>query len=247
MNTNQPDKVAGIIIIGNEILSGTVHDTNSYYLATELRSLGVLVSRIVVIPDDITVISTTTAEFSKTFDYVFTTGGVGPTHDDMTMEGIARGFSVNLVPHPELEAFFSARYGDGANESVLKMTKVPGGASVITHKDMSYPVITFRNVFILPGIPEYLREKFSFIKENFRSAVFHVKRFYLDTREMDIAEMLNRTADEHGDVLFGSYPILDNPEYKIVVTAESKSENALNAAVDDFARRLPRDVIVKIE
>jgi molybdenum cofactor synthesis domain-containing protein len=247
MNSHQSDKVAGIVIIGNEILSGKVHDTNSYYLAAELRSLGVLVSRIVVIPDDISIISTTTAEFSKKFDYVFTTGGVGPTHDDVTMEGIARGFSVKLLPHPELEAFFRARYGDQVNNSVLKMTKVPEGALVITHKDMSYPVITFKNVFILPGIPEYLREKFSFIKERFRSAVFHIKRFYLDTKEMDIAERLNKTADGHRDVLFGSYPVIDNPEYKIVITAESKSEHALNKAVDDFTRRLPQDAVVRIE
>ena len=247
MSSHQSDKAAGIIIIGNEILSGKVHDTNSYFLATELRKLGVLVSRIVVIPDHISVISETTAEFSKKFDYVFTTGGVGPTHDDVTMEGIARGFSVKLLPHAELEAFFRVRYGDHINDAVLKMTKVPEGALVITHKDMSYPVITFNNIFILPGIPEYLREKFSFIKEQFRSAAFHITRFYLDTREMDIAEMLNKTADEHGDVLFGSYPVIGNPEYKIVVTAESKSEHTLNKAVDDFTRRLPQDVIVKVE
>ncbi len=246
MNTHHADTVAGIIIIGNEILSGKVHDTNSYYLATELRSLGVLVSRIIVIPDDIATISTSTVEFSQRFDYVFTTGGVGPTHDDVTMEGIARGFSVKLVPHPELEAFFRARYSDCAHESVVKMTKVPEGALVITHKEMSYPVITFRNVFILPGIPEYLREKFSFIKEQFRSTAYRVKRFYLDTREMDIAEILNRTAAEHSDVLFGSYPVLGNPEYKIIVTAESKSEHALKAAVDAFSHRLPPDVIVKV-
>ena len=90
-------KKAGILIIGNEILSGKVHDCNSYYLASELRALGVSVERIMVIPDEVDIIGSEVAAFSEKYDYVFTSGGVGPTHDDITMEGIAKGFGVKLI------------------------------------------------------------------------------------------------------------------------------------------------------
>ena len=96
-------KTAGIVIIGNEVLSGKTQDTNSHFLCTELRALGVEVRRISVIPDEIELIGREVASFSSAFDFVFTTGGVGPTHDDVTMAGIARGFGVQVIRHPELE------------------------------------------------------------------------------------------------------------------------------------------------
>src|SRR5512137_2091029 len=99
----QPIRTAGIIIIGNEILSGKVRDTNAYFLVTELRGLGVDVQRILVIPDEVETIGAESALFSKSYDFVFTSGGVGPTHDDVTMEGIARGFGVRVIKHPLLE------------------------------------------------------------------------------------------------------------------------------------------------
>ena len=102
---------AGVIIIGNEILSGKVHDTNSFYLASELRKLGINLMRISVIPDDTEIIGKEVSEFSKQYDFVFTSGGVGPTHDDVTMEGIARGFAVRLIRHPQLEDYFRSKYG----------------------------------------------------------------------------------------------------------------------------------------
>ena len=95
-------KTAGIIVIGNEILSGKIVDTNSPHLCQELRSLGVDVQRVVIIPDNIDVIASEAATFSNLFDYVFTTGGVGPTHDDVTIEAIAQGLQRDVVIHPEL-------------------------------------------------------------------------------------------------------------------------------------------------
>lgn len=238
---------AGIIIIGNEILSGKVHDTNSFYLASELRKLGINLMRISVIPDDTEIIGREVSEFSKQYDFVFTSGGVGPTHDDVTMEGIARGFSVERLRHPQLEDYFRSKYGGRLNEAVLKMTEVPEGSEVIDLGDMSFPLVLYKNIFIFPGIPEYLRNKFSLIKERFRSPVFHLRRFFLDAKESDIAEALNAVVAESRDVSFGSYPILGNPEYKIIITAESKSEDALCSAAEKLLLRIPGDVIVRIE
>jgi molybdenum cofactor synthesis domain-containing protein len=240
-------KTAGIIIIGNEILSGKVHDCNSYYLASELRALGVSVERILIIPDELDTIGREVSGFSEKYDYVFTSGGVGPTHDDMTMEGIARGFGVKLIRHPEFVTFFHSRYGIAVNEAILKMTELPDGAELICENNMRFPLIIFRNVYIFPGIPEYLKDKFSAIKERFRTSAFYLKRFFLNANESDIANILNNAVAENPGVVFGSYPILGNPEHKIIVTAESKSENSLSKAVKDLLSVFPENIIVRVE
>lgn len=244
---NPTTRKAGIIIIGNEILSGKVHDSNSFYLASELRKLGVNLMRISVIPDETEAIGSEVSEFSKRYDLVFTSGGVGPTHDDVTMEGVARGFTVRLIRHQKLSDYFRIKYGDNLNDAVLKMTYVPDGAEILDLGNMNFPLVLFRNVYIFPGIPEYLRSKFSLIKERFRSPDFFLRRFFLNAKESDIAEILNSVVDENRDVSFGSYPILGNPEYQIIVTAESKSEDELTRAAEELQKRLSREIIVRIE
>jgi molybdenum cofactor synthesis domain-containing protein len=240
-------RTAGLIIIGNEILSGKVQDANSYFLARELRMLGVSLMRISVISDDVDGIGSEARDFSERFDHVFTSGGVGPTHDDMTMAGIAKGFGVNLVRNELLEKKFRARYGDAMNQAVLKMAEIPEGAEVIELGSNSFPLVVFRNIYIFPGIPKYLQEKFSLIKERFRTAGFYLKRFFLRANESDIAAILNTVAEENICVVFGSYPVLGNPDFQIILTAESKSEGELNKAVDDLLGKLPREILVSIE
>jgi molybdenum cofactor synthesis domain-containing protein len=240
-------KTAGIIIIGDEILSGKVHDSNSFFLVSELRKLGVSVMRISVIPDDVDTIGREAVAFSKEYDYVFTSGGIGPTHDDVTMKGIARGFGVKLMSNEALEGTFRTRYGDAVNEAMLKMTEVPEGAGLIEIGDKRFPVICFRNIYIFPGIPEYLREKFTSIRDRFRCAAFYLKRIFLNAEESEIAAALNAAVEESGAVAFGSYPVLDNPEYKIIVTAESRSEERLIEAVNKLVHRLPAEKIVRVE
>src|SRR5919201_3110556 len=121
-------KTAGIVLIGNEILSGKIADANAAYLCRELRELGVDVRRISVIPDDVDTIAAEIAAFSREFDVVFTSGGVGPTHDDVTIEGVARAMQVPVVRHPELVALLERYYGDRLTEAHRKMAEVPQGA-----------------------------------------------------------------------------------------------------------------------
>ncbi|MFZ2196292.1 MAG: competence/damage-inducible protein A [Thermodesulfovibrionales bacterium] len=245
MNTST--RTAGIIIIGDEILSGKVQDINSFFLASELRKLGVNLMRISVIPDNTEVIGREAMEFSGKHDFVFTSGGVGPTHDDVTMEGIARGFDTRLIRHARLEEYFRLKYGDALNKAVLKMAEVPEGSEIIDFNDMSFPLVMYRNIFIFPGIPEYLRNKFSLIKERFRSSAFYLRRLFLNANESDIAEILNTLVEESRGVLFGSYPVLGNPEYKIIITAESKSEDAVSRSMDELIRRIPENIIARVQ
>src|SRR6185503_9517286 len=132
---------AGIVLIGDELLSGKVDDENARFLIAELRALGVQLQRISVIPDVLDEIAATVRDFSSRFDHVFTSGGVGPTHDDLTMEAIARGFGVQVVRHPELEQLLRAHFGERLLTRDLRMADVPKGAQLLYGETPSWPVI----------------------------------------------------------------------------------------------------------
>src|SRR3990172_1809028 len=163
---------AAILVIGNEILSGKVVDANSPYLCRELRALGVDVERIVTIPDVIEVIAEETRALSRAHDYVFTSGGIGPTHDDLTMDGIARAFSRALRSHESLAGRIERALGKPMNEGQFKMTLIPEGAVLVDAGDLWFPVVIVENVHILPGIPELLRKKFESARDRFRGVPF---------------------------------------------------------------------------
>jgi FAD synthetase len=222
-------KTAGIIVIGNEILSGKTRDENALYLVRELRDLGVDVRKVSVIPDELNLISDEVRIFSKSYDYVFTTGGVGPTHDDLTMEGIAGAFGRILESHPELESVLRQHYGDelGAN---LRMADIPQGARLVGGKGSWFPVIAVENVYIFPGVPEILRRKFDRIKEMFRDSPFHLREVYLRADEGLIAEVLNKVVAGFPDLLLGSYPRFDSSKYSVKLTLESKDRACVEQA-----------------
>ena len=128
-------KTAAIVVIGNEILTGKSEDKNASYLIGELYKLGVALRRIVVIADDVNEIARTVHECAGGFDYVFTSGGVGPTHDDVTIEGIARAFDRRVVRVPELEGMLRGYFGEGINEARLRMADAPDGVIVHVNRE----------------------------------------------------------------------------------------------------------------
>lgn len=238
---------AGIIIIGNEVLSGKTQDINSTFLCRELRSLGVDVRRIIVIPDERELIGSTAAAFSDEWDYVFTTGGVGPTHDDVTVEGIALGFGVPAVIHPHLEKRLQDRYGNELNSARLRMALIPENSELLGLGSIFAPVIRYRNIYIFPGVPRILQERFAAIRESFREEPFFLKNIYIAEGEGAIAATLNDLLMEFPDVLLGSYPALDNPEFKVKVTVESKDQDYLARASQWLLERLPIGGVVRVE
>src|SRR3989338_6719000 len=152
-------KTAGILLIGNEILSGKIADANAAYLCRELRGLGVEVRRISVIPDEVDLTARGVAAFSRDYDVVFTSGGVGPTHDDVTIEGVARAMAVPVVRHPTLAGLLEGWYGDRLNDAHLKMAETPEGAELVGGEPVRFPTILVRNVYVLPGVPGIFRQK----------------------------------------------------------------------------------------
>ena len=223
-------KTAAIIVIGNEILSGKTRDENSPYLVRELRDLGVEVRKISVIPDELDFISDEVREFSTSYDYVFTTGGVGPTHDDLTMDGIGRAFGQRILRHPDLEATLRHYYTEDLVDGNLRMADIPEGARLVGGKGMWFPVVAVENVYIFPGVPEILQRKFERIKEMFREAPFYLREVYLKADEGQIAGILHRVLADFPDLLLGSYPYFDNPVYSIKLTLESKDAAYLERA-----------------
>lgn len=235
---------AAIILIGDEILSGKVRDENAHFLIGELRALGVELRRMAVIPDVVDDIEGTVARFASRYDHVFTSGGVGPTHDDLTMEGVARAFGSRVVRHPELEALLRGYYGDRLAERNLRMADVPDGAHFV-HGDSGpgWPVIAMRNVYILPGVPELFRRKFLSIKERFREAPFHLRMVFTSSEEGIIAAELDRIVAGYATVAVGSYPSFSAPDYKVKVTIEGKDAASVQAACDELVRALGAAVV----
>lgn len=222
-------KTAGIIVIGNEILSGKTRDENALYLVRELRGLGVDVRKVSVIPDELNLISDEVRLFSSSYDYVFTTGGVGPTHDDLTMEGIAGAFGRPIQRHPELESVLQQYYREGIGAN-LRMADIPEGARLVGGKGSWFPVIAVENVYIFPGVPEILRRKFERIKEMFREEPFYLREVFLRADEGVIAGILHGVLAKFPDLLLGSYPQFDNPVYSVKLTLESKDSSYLERA-----------------
>jgi molybdenum cofactor synthesis domain-containing protein len=240
-------KTAGIIIIGNEVLSGKTQDINSYFLCVELRQLGVEVQKISTIQDEIILIGQEVASFSERFDFVVTTGGVGPTHDDVTIEGIAHGFSVPVIRHPEIEKRMRQRLGRDVNDARLRMANVPEGAALLATEALFAPVINIHNVYVFPGIPQILQERFHAIKERFRDAPYFLKNVFLRYGEGVIASILNDLLAKFPQLLLGSYPVLDLPDYKVKVTLESKDSNYLDNALRSLVASLPQDAVHRID
>jgi len=239
-------KTAGIILIGNEILSGKTRDENAAYLCRELRALGVDVRRITVIPDEVGLIADEVATFTKAFDLVFTSGGVGPTHDDVTMEGVARAMAVPVVRHPELVALLERYYRGTITEAALRMAEIPEGAELVTGGTLRFPTILMRNVYVLPGVPEIFRQKFEALRERFRDQPIHLKNVFVRIGEGTLADYLNRLLESFPLLQLGSYPELSNPEYQVKVTLESRDRGYLEQALGDFLARLPADAVVKV-
>src|SRR5215470_4272062 len=241
------DVSAGIIIIGNEILSGKVTDTNAPFLTRELRALGVDLKRILTIPDDLDEIAEAVKEFRPRYDVVFTSGGVGPTHDDVTMEGIARGLGRRLIRHPIIESRLRDFYKEHVNDARLKMSEVPEGAELLVDGRLGFPTVKCENFYILPGIPELFEQKFEALKERFDATPYTLRVVYTREGEGSIAEHLNATLRVFPDLLLGSYPKISHPEYAVKLTLESKDADYVDRALAHLLRLLPAEAVIRTE
>jgi molybdenum cofactor synthesis domain-containing protein len=238
---------AAILLIGNELLSGKVEDQNARFLIGELRELGVTLERIEVIPDRLEEIAASVRALAARFDHLFTSGGVGPTHDDVTMAAVAAAFELPLVRNPELERRLRGAFDAGLHERDLRMADVPSEARLEYGRGgTTWPVVVVRNVWILPGVPSIFRRKFQAVRETFRGPPIHARALYSRDGEGAIAGALDEVVAEFPTVEIGSYPHLDQPDYQVKITFDGRDPDAVDRALAALATRLG-DVVVRTE
>ncbi|KAG2443340.1 hypothetical protein HYH02_009404 [Chlamydomonas schloesseri] len=246
---------AAIVVVGDELLSGKVDDVNARFLCRELRALGWQVLRVVFVPDAVDDIASVVRALAATAEVVITAGGIGPTLDDVTMQGIALAVGQPLVRLPGMVERMAAYFGGetALTPAHLKMAEGPQHADLIDYKlpdgqASKFPILKINNIYVLPGVPSLLVQKWGALKERLRDdalAPFRNATLRLSlTDETTIAPALERVASTHGlDVAVGSYPV-DNG---IIVTLDSKNTRALQAAVADITELLPGDAVMALE
>jgi molybdenum cofactor synthesis domain-containing protein len=249
---------AGILVIGDEILSGRTKDKNIGFIAEYLTNIGIDLKEVRVVADEEDEIINALNALRNRYDYVFTTGGIGPTHDDITADSIAKAFGVPINHHPDVVERFKKRFGDDINEARLRMARVPDGSTLVESATIMSPGFWIGNVITMAGVPTIMQAMMDIVapklktgrrmlsesvKANAREgdiggplrqiALEHPDTVKANAREGDIGGPLRQIALEHPDTVIGSYPFLDDekkPNTNLVV--RSRDPDKLRAAMD---------------
>lgn len=234
---------ACVLIIGDEILSGRTQEANLKYFATRFAELGVRLKEARVIPDDADVIVAALNAARTRYSYVITTGGIGPTHDDITAASVARAFGRKVVRHPDVVARMTVYFGDRLNEARLKMADVPDGpdVSLVESETTIAPGFRIENVFVLAGVPSIAHAMFDSLAPLLKGGAPMLSgNVGANVREGDIAAGLTAIQDRYPGVAIGSYPSLRNGGFHTSIVARS-TDRALIARVLDEVAQLMRD------
>ena len=230
---------ACVLIIGNEILSGRTQDVNLSYLAKGLNDAGVRLREARVIPDVADVIVASVNEVRARYDYVFTTGGIGPTHDDITNECVARAFGVPLILHEEAKRILEARYrerGLELNEARLRMAHIPKGASLVLNPVSGAPGFRMQNVFVLAGVPQIMQAMFEGLRSELKGGRPVLSRaISCGLAEGQLAKGLGEIQSRYPDIDIGSYPWYRRGAYGVSLVLRCADERRLGLASEAVA------------
>ena len=241
-------KTAAALIVGNELLSGKVNDKNLAPLATTLRALGIRLERAAVVADDRREIAAEVRLMSSRHDVVFTSGGVGPTHDDVTLEGVADAFGAGIEIHPHLAQLLRAFYGERCTDDHLLMARVPSGSELRSSSEVRWPTVVMRNVWVMPGVPELFRMKLVIVREHLVGPTPIVSRaLFTHVEETDLKPLLDRAVALHPQVEIGSYPKWFDASYKTKVTFDGVVELEVEAALRELVALLPSGALARQE
>ena len=239
---------AAILIIGNEILSGRTQDTNTSTLATWLNSIGVKVNEVRVIPDIEKTIVETLNVLKTVNDYVFTTGGIGPTHDDITAESVSKAFGLSYEIHKEAFKILEAYYKPGEfNEGRQKMVWMPENAELILNPTSGAPGFIVENVFCLPGVPSILKSMLGGLNNKIvggEPILSHT--ISLRTVESEIASSLTKVQDQNKDVEIGSYPFFHAGKLGVSIVIRSEKQSKIDECRDqilNFIKKMEIEVV----
>ncbi len=240
MTENTPERgivTACVLIIGNEILSGRTQDENLAFLARGLNEAGIRLREARVIPDDPGVIVATVNEVRRACDYVFTTGGIGPTHDDITAQCIADAFAVPLIVHPDAKRLLESHYPAGhLNAARLRMAMVPEGAVLLPNPISQAPGFQIGNVFVLPGVPSIMQGIFAQLAHRLKGGDKVLSRSVsCRLGEGTLAKELGELQARWPDLEIGSYPYFRRGDFGVTLVLRGTDSGRLAAATDELA------------
>ncbi|XP_039535768.1 FAD synthase isoform X3 [Pimephales promelas] len=247
---------AAILIIGDEILKGHTVDTNSAFLCRGLRKLGVTIERITVVPDVQEVIAKEVAQLSSSVTHLITSGGIGPTHDDVTFESVAMAFNESLHAHPELTKLVESFFGTVTpDSSPMKLAMVPVSAKLNfgidpqTGQRNRFPLVSVHNVYIFPGIPSLLERSFNGLSHLFSGSgiTFHTREVFVNADETEIAQSLTKLQAGWGkSVSLGSYPDWLSNYHRVRLVLDSDSAEVVERAQKQLIEELPKGSVVPL-
>lgn len=233
---SSPIVTAAVILIGNELLSGRTQDANLRHIALTLGAWGIRIAEARVIPDDEAMIASVVNELRTKYDYVLTTGGIGPTHDDITAQSLARAFGVPLVEHPQIAAMLRERGGPPEVLAArLRMALVPEGAQLVPNSTGGPPGFSIGNVYVLAGIPAVMRAMLDSLKGHLvGGAVMHSRSVGVYLGESAIAAELTKIQNAYPNVEIGSYPFNREGRYGTTLVARSTDVALLGEVVEQI-------------
>jgi molybdenum cofactor synthesis domain-containing protein len=233
----EPIVTAAVLIIGNEILSGRTQDVNLAYIAKGLNEVGVALREARVIPDVPDTIVATVNELRAKFDYLFTTGGIGPTHDDITSENVSRAFGVKHVIHPDAHKMFLQYYQPGElNEARLRMAHAPEGATLIPNPVSRAPGFQMGNVFVMAGIPRVMQAMFDGVKPQLKGGPPVLSRtISCGLAEGVLAQGLGEIQGRYPDLDIGSYPFVRRGRIGVSLVLRGRDAERLTAGTEEVA------------
>ena len=249
MTTSAPPKsgivTAGLLVIGDEILSGRTKDKNIGHIAEYLTNIGVDLREVRVVPDIEEEIVTALDALRHRYTYLFTTGGIGPTHDDITADCVAKAFGVTIDYDPRAVAIMKERFdamGTTMNEARMRMTRIPAGAELVLNKVSAAPGFWIGNVIVMAGVPSIMQAMLDYVAPKLATgAKMLSETVRADAREGDIGTELGAVAKAHPDVMIGSYPFMDErgPNTNVVVRARDAAKlAAAKAAVEEMLAKV---------
>lgn len=222
--------MVAILLIGDEILSGSVRESNLHLMLTTLNGIGYDVGEVRIVRDDPAAIAEAFRSLRDRYEYLLSAGGIGPTHDDMTIDAAVTAFGVPAEEHPEMLAFLKTRYGTPLSPMVRKMASLPRGTRVLGCSEGHWPVIRWKNVFILPGLPRALQDKMHRIVDILpHRATVTSAELYLNVDESEFADWLQRESDDTPGVTIGSYPVFGDYDYVTRLVVRGVDESSVRA------------------
>jgi molybdenum cofactor synthesis domain-containing protein len=241
---------AAVLVVGSEVLSGKVEDANGPYLIRRLRELGVELTGLHVIPDRMDAIVESLLAARRSADWVLTCGGVGPTHDDITVAAVARALGLAIRRDDRMARSLRemhARHHPGAEfpEVALRMADLPEGTEILG--DPGFPTLVVSRVVMLPGVPSFLRHQFERVTHLLDGAPFHLACLYFRWGEDRLAVPLAAVAEAHPGVEVGSYPRFDDADHRVRVTVEGRDRDAVRAAAEAVLASVPPGAVIRTE